>query len=212
MIKINLSKVRKEEKRIPLALDLRGLSPQRLFTVGGEYYAGIVAWIALVVVLGYYWKVKGDIDTLKRELNRLNQEKVALQVQAKKFIEEKKNLENSIASIKKEIQEIEKSKDIIVGLKSYYNVFNSSFDYYTLLPATSWFSLYKQTLDIEKEAIKVELDLNSFDYQSISKYGDLLSKNSRSVELSQMERRVNPYGFEYYVVKFFAEKPLQGGR
>ncbi len=212
MIKINLAKVKKEEKRISLALDLKGLSPQGLFKVGGEYYAGIMAWIALAVVLGYYWRVKGEVDTLKEELNRLNQEKVALQAKAKEFTEEKKNLEDSIASIKREIQGIEKSKDIIVGLKSYYNVFNSSLEYYTLLPATSWFSLYKQTLDMEREAIKVELELNSFDYQSISKYGDLLSKNSRSVELFQMERRANPYGFEYYVVRFVAEKPFQGER
>lgn len=212
MIKINLAKVKKEERRITLIEDLKALKLQNLLKVSGVYYAGILAWIAFAVVLGYYWVVNQEIDKLRRELERINQEKTILQAQAKRFLEEKKSLEDSIARIRKDIEDIQKSKDIIVGLKNYYNFFNSNLSSYTSnTPKGSWISVYNQSLDIDGGVLKVEININSFDYQSISTYGTLLGKNAQKVYLSQVERKVNPHGFEYYGARFTTEKNIGGG-
>ncbi len=216
MIRINLAKVRREEKKKGLSLDLstlKGLKVQDLFKAGGEYYAGIVLWIAVLGALGYYWKVNKEKEALKAELDRLNAEKTRLQAQAKKFLDERKAIDERIAKIKKEIQDIERSKDIILGLKAYYEPFNSGFLFYTTyVPRTSWVSSYKQSINIDNQTLTTELEVNSFDYNSLSNYGKTLGSGSQRVMFTQLDRKVNPYGFEYYSIKLSAERPLQEGR
>ncbi len=216
MIRINLAKVRREEKKKGLSLDLstlKGLKVQDLFKAGGEYYAGIVLWIAVLGALGYYWKVNKEKEALKAELDRLNAEKTRLQAQAKKFLDEKKAIEERIAKIKKEIQDVERSKDIIVGLKAYYEPFNSGFSFYmSYVPKAAWISSYRQSLDINQQKLTSELEINSFDYESLSSYGKALSNASQRASLAQLERKLNPHGFEYYSARISSERNLQEGR
>ncbi len=216
MIRINLARVRKEEAKRGIAFDLSSLKTlkvQDLLKAGGEYYVGLLLWLGVVGILVYYWKVKGEVDSLKAELNNLNAEKTRLQAQVEKFLNEKKAIEERIASIKKNIQGIESSKDIIIRLKAYYEPFNSGFSLYTSkVPRTSWISSYRQSLDISQGRLTSELEISSFDYDSLSLYSKALSNASQDVYLSQLERKVNPYGFEYYSAKLSSEKSLQEGR
>ncbi len=216
MIKINLAKVRKEEAKRGIAFDLsslRTLKVQDLLKAGGEYYAGLLLWLGVVAVLGYYWKVRQDVEHLKAEINNLNAERARLQAQAKKFLDEKKAIEERIAKIKKEIQDVERSKDIIVGLKAYYEPFNSGFFFYTsYVPRASWVNSYKQSLDLEKQTLISELEINSLDYNGLSRYGKSLGEGSQRALLTKLERKVNPHGFEYYSIKITAERQLKEGR
>ncbi|MFN3870618.1 MAG: PilN domain-containing protein [Aquificaceae bacterium] len=213
MIKINLAKEKKERRKISPGFDLKGFDVKKLTKAGGEYYLGLLAWIVLAVMVVYYFKIEKEVSTYKEELNRLNQEKIGLQTQAKKLLEEKKSLEDRIADIKKQIEDLERSKDIIAGLKNYYQVFNSSLDFYTsYVPKGSWVNSYRQTLDIDQEVVKTTMDINSFDYQSISSYGTLLGKNSQKIMISPVERKLNPAGFEYYSAKIDLEKGIREER
>ncbi len=216
MIRINLARVRKEEAKRGIAFDLsslKTLKAQDLLKAGGEYYAGLLLWLGVVGILAYYWKVKGEVDSLKVELDNLNAEKTRLQAQAGRFLDEKKAIEERIAKIKKDIQDIERSKDIIIGLKAYYEPFNSGFLLNTSrVPRTSWISSYRQSLDISQGKLTSELEISSFDYSSLSLYSKALSNSSQGVYLSQLERKVNPHGFEYYSAKLSSEKSLQEGR
>lgn len=213
MIKIDLSKVRKEEKRKVQFADfskLKSVRVENLLKAKGEYYAGIILWIGLFALIGYYWKINEERNKLRTELSRLNAEKSNLQVQMSEILRERRLLEERVASLRKEIQEIEKSRDIILGLKSYYEHFNSGFTFYTsYIPRSSWISSYKQTLNPETQTLTTELEINSFDYQSIGNYGKAIERSSQKVALSNMERKVNPHGFEYYSIKLSAEKPLR---
>ncbi len=216
MIKINLAKVRKEEAKRGITFDLsslKTLNVKDLFKARGEYYAGFLLWLGVVAVLGYYWKVNQDVEHLKAEINNLNAEKARLQAQEKKFIDEKEAIDKRIAEIKKEIQDVERSKDIIVGLKAYYEPFNSSFFFYTsYVPKASWVSSYKQSLDLEKHTLVSELEINSLDYNGLSRYGKSLGEGSQRALLTKLERKVNPHGFEYYSIKITAERQLKEGR
>ncbi|MEJ7554684.1 MAG: hypothetical protein WKI50_01950 [Aquificaceae bacterium] len=216
MIRINLAGVRKKKARKGIALDLSSLKTievQDLFKVRGEYYAGLFLWLGVVGILAYYWKVKGEVDSLKVELDNLNAEKTRLQAQAGRFLDEKKAIEERIAKIKKDIQDIERSKDIIIGLKAYYEPFNSGFFLYTSrVPRASWISSYTQSLDISQGKLTSELEINSFDYDSLSLYSKALSNASQGVYLSQLERKINPHGFEYYSARISSERNLQEER
>ncbi|WPM32740.1 septum formation initiator family protein [Hydrogenobacter sp. T-2] len=216
MIRINLAKVRKEEGKRGIAFDLSSLKTlkvQDLLKAGGEYYVGLLLWLGVVGILAYYWKVKAEVDSLKAELDNLNAEKTRLQAQAEKFLNEKKAIEERIARIKKGIQDIESSKDIIIGLKAYYEPFNSGFFLYTSrVPRASWISSYTQSLNINQGKLTSELEISSLDYESLSLYSKALSNASQGVYFSQLERKVNPHGFEYYSAKLSSEKSLQEGR
>ncbi|MCS7307426.1 MAG: hypothetical protein NZ526_02615 [Aquificaceae bacterium] len=216
MIKINLAKVRKEKASAITSFDLsslKNLRVQELFKAGGEYYAGAAAWLAVVAILGYHWKIAQEKEALKAEVDRLKAEKMRLESQAKGFLERKNQIEERISTLRKEIQDIERSKDIVIGLKSYYIPFNSGFHFYTAYaPKASWIKSYKQTLDMHGQTLKVELDVNSLDYSSLGAYGSFLAKNSQKVTFTSLERNVNPYGFEYYTMKVTAEKSLENRR
>lgn len=212
MIKIDLSRIRKEErKRVapPQLSSLKEVRLESLLKMGAEYYAGLFFWACLIALLAYYWKVEKDKATIKAELDRLNAEKTNLQAQVGRFSEERKRLEESIASIKREIENVEKGKDIIVGLKSYYDYFNSGLSLYTsYVPKSSWISTYKQTLNLQTNTLSTELEINAFDYQALSSYGKVVEQVSQKVNLSTMERKLNPHGFEYYSLKLNAERPI----
>ncbi len=216
MIRINFARVRKEEAKRGIAFDLSSLKTlkvQDLFKAGGEYYAGLLLWLGVVGILVYYWKVKGEVDSLKVELDNLNAEKTRLQAQAGRFLDEKKAIEERIAKIKKDIQDIERSKDIVIGLKAYYEPFNSGFLLNTSrVPRASWISSYTQSLDISQGKLTSELEINSFDYDSLSLYSKALSNASQGVYLSQLERKINPHGFEYYSARISSERNLQEER
>lgn len=216
MIKINLAKVKKTSEERSIAVDIKAIKSlkiQELLKAGTEYYAGLVLWIGALAVLGYYWKINQNINSLRAELNRLNAEKAKIQKESSSFLEEKKFIEEKINRIKQEIQDIERSKDIISGLKAYYQPFNSGFLFYTTyVPGASWVSSYKQSLDLENQTLLTELEINSLDYAGISNYGQSLAKGSRKLMLTQVERKLNLHGFEYYSVKLNAERSLQEGR
>lgn len=212
MIKINLARVRKGKPEgvhagIPA---VPKIEIRELFKVGGEYYAGLLLWLVFVGMLGYYWKATSDIKALKEEVNRLKVEKTRLQGQAQRFMEEKNRIEKNIARLREEIQDIDRGKDIITTLKAYYEPFNSGLSFYTsYVPRTSWMSSYKQTFDINQGLLKVELEINSLDYRSLSLYGNTLSRGSQKVLLTQVERKVNAHGFEYYSAKLTTERQLR---
>lgn len=214
MIKINLLKA--TEKKRGIAIDLAALKAvkiQDLLKAGSIYYAGALLWIIVLLAIGYYYKLNQEKERLRTKLESLNMEKRMLQAQSKRFLEQKKALEEDIAHLKAQIQDIDRSKDIIVGLKSYYKPFNNSLDIYTVsLPPPSWISTYKQSLDINTQIVKSELDINTFDYKSIGRYGRLVGSKSRKVAISPVERKTTPTGFEYYNAKFSIEKDIHEGR
>jgi len=213
MIKINLAKVKREKTQKGISFDissLKTLKVQELFKAGGEYYAGVFLWLGVVAVLGYYWKLKTERDNLKNQLDTLNAQKVQLQAQAGRFRDEKKQIEETIANLNKQIQKVEKSKDIIVGLKAYYETFNAGFYLYTSqTPKTSWLTSYRQLLDINQQKLTSEFEISSLDYFSLSSYGKAIESLSQRASFTQLERKLNPHGFEYYTVKLSAEKNLQ---
>ncbi|MCS7262527.1 MAG: hypothetical protein NZ560_03835 [Aquificaceae bacterium] len=214
MIKINLIGDKEKKKGKSLALDLtalRGLRLQDLSKLGVEYYAGLAAWLILPLVLAYYWNVNKERASLKAELDRLNAEKTSLQARANKFLEEKKALEDSIATLKKSIQEIEGRREIIFGLKTYYEPFSRGLDFYSSrVPKTAWINSYRQNLDISKQTLGTELEIGALDYASLTSYGRALNLLPGKASLSQLERKTTPNGFEYYTAKLSAEINIEG--
>jgi hypothetical protein len=212
MIKINLAK-KKEEKELKPAV---GRIPQISLPIQKEkaiYYLSVILWISFALTLLYYLKLHSDMENLRKQLEELNAQKVQLQVKAKKFAEEKKLIENNIRDLENRIRDIDKSKDIIVGLKSYYVPFNNTFLFHVKsVPSVSWISSYKESLDINTSLIKAELELQSLDYYGISNYTKKLASLSRAIEVSSVERKTNQYGFEYYSAKLSTEKTLYGGK
>lgn len=117
MIRINLLKSEQKKKSISIDLTaLKSLKVQDLLKVNSLYYAGAFLWIVVILAAGYYFKLNQDKENLRRKLEELNAEKSRLQAQSKRFLEQKKSLEAEIARLKAQIQDIDKSKDIIVGL------------------------------------------------------------------------------------------------
>lgn len=215
MIKINLLGVKKEKKKT-FAVDLtalKNLKFQDLLKAGGEYYAGLALWVVFALVLVYYWKLDRERASLRAELDRLNAEKTSLQARANKFLEEKKALEESISRLKKSIQEIENSKDIIMGLKAYYEPFSAGLGFYSSqVPRTAWINSYKQSLDISKQTLGAELEIGALDYASLTSYGKALNALPGRASVSQLERKTTPGGFEYYTAKLNAEFHFSEGR
>ncbi|MGB9873906.1 MAG: hypothetical protein ACPLRS_02945, partial [Hydrogenobacter sp.] len=167
MIKINLvEKKEREELKPTVEIPKMGIPIKKEQAI---YYLAPILWLSFVVVLLYYLKIRSDVENLKKQLDQLNAQKVQLQVKAKKFAEEKKLIENSIKDLENKIKDIDKSKDIIVGLKSYYAPFNNTlFFHVKSVPSVSWISSYKESLDINTLLIKAELELQSLDYYGIS--------------------------------------------
>lgn len=209
MIKINLVKEKKEKGKAFDLSALKGVKVQDLLKAGAEYYLGIVAWIALIPVGGYYWKLTKERDALKFELDRLNAEKARLQARANEMLKQKKELENTIANIKKQIQDIENSKNIMIGLKAYYEQFIIGLNFYSSrVPKTAWLNSYRQNLDINQQVLKSEFDINALDYESLTSYGNLLNASIGKVSMSQLEKKTTPNGYEYYSAKLSTERPI----
>ncbi len=211
MIRINLVKKREkvEVERIRLGKEKIARAIPKVPKV--EYVLALIAWLAVVLMLAYYFRLSSERSKLRVEVDSLNAQKIQLQSRAKKFLEEKKTIEGRIASLESKVKDIERSKDILVGLKSYYQPFNQSLLSYTKsVPSVSWISSYSQSLDINGGSIKTDMELQSLDYKGISAYGERLSSMSRSVNLTSLERKVNQYGFEYYTVKLSTERKLPG--
>ncbi len=216
MIKINLAKERERkrllEKEIKPAVGLPkiGIPIKREASV---YYLSAILWLCVILTGIYYYRLSSEREQIKREIDQLNAQKIQLQAKAKRFMEEKKAIERSIADLENRIKDIEKSKDILIGLKSYYVPFNQTFlSYVKSAPSISWISSYRQTFDINNPAIKTEMELQSLDYSGISYYSKRLAQLSKVVNVSSVERKVNQYGFEYYSARLTAEKSLYGGR
>ncbi len=214
MIKINLLRGEKKKKSVSIDLSaLKTVKIQDLFKIGSLYYAGGFLWLVTLLILGYYFKLNQEKKELSLKLEELNMERLKLQAQAKRFSEEKKLLEGEIERLKAQIQDIDRGKDIILGLKSYHYPFNKSLDAYIMsLPRVSWISNYKQSLDISTQTVKSELVINTFDYQSLGVYGRLIKATSQKIAISPVERKTTPSGFEYYTAKLSIEKPIQEGR
>jgi len=212
MIKINLVKDKKEKKRLEKELK----APSVALKVERDkalLYASAGLWLIFVALLVYNFKLSSDIEKVKKEVDELNAQKTSIQAKAKKFLEEKQAIEQSIAALESRIRDVEKGKDILVGLKSYYEPFSQTlFSYANTAPSMSWITSYRQNLDLNNGVISTELDFNSFDYESIGKYTKSLESKSDSVKLSSLERKVNEYGFEYYTVKLTSERKLTGGQ
>jgi hypothetical protein len=129
----------------------------------------------------------------------------------KRISEEKKGIESEISALKTEMDAIERSKDILIGLKSLYEPFNNSFiSFSSSVPSVSWMFTYSQSLDIETRKLKTEFDLSSFDYASISSYANSLRKKNAEVFISAIERKTTPNGYEYYYTKLISEKSIGG--
>ncbi|MFN3813420.1 MAG: hypothetical protein ACK4SM_02200 [Aquificaceae bacterium] len=213
MIKINLVKKREKVEVGKARLEKEKIVKAIPKVPKVEYVLALFAWFAIVLMLVYYFRLSSERSKLRAEVDSLNAQKVQLQSKAKKFLEEKKVIEERIASLEGRLRNIERSKDILVGLKSYYQPFNQSlFSYTRSVPSISWISSYNQSLDINSGSIKTDIELQSLDYKGISLYSEELSSTSRSVSLTSLERKVNQHGFEYYTVRFSAERKLSEWR
>lgn len=86
---------------------------------------------------------------------------------AKRISEEKKGIESEISTLKTKMDAIERSKDILIGLKSLYGPFNNSFiSFSSSVPPVSWMFTYSQSLDMENIKLKTEFDLSSLTMQA----------------------------------------------
>jgi seryl-tRNA synthetase len=160
---------------------------------------------------GWYLKTSKEITEIKREIDQLQAEKNRLEGMAKRISEEKKKMESEISALRAQLDMIERSKDILIGLKAFYKPFNDSFvSFSNSVPSVSWTLTYSQSLDIENRKLKTEFDLSSFDYASIGSYANSLKKNNAEVFISGIERKTTPNGYEYYSTKLVAEKSVGG--
>lgn len=217
MIRINLIKEQqKGAAKRSFSLDIKSLKSiqlQELFKGSSEYYLGLLLWFAVVGVFAYYLKLTRERAHLEERLKNLNSEKARLQARAKKLIEDTKLVQNRVEELKRKISELQKSKEIIAGLKGYYKPFNSSLSLYTSkVPRSSWLTLYRQSFDLNQNRLISEFELNSFDYESISAYGKMLERSSSLLSFKQIERKLSAHGYEFYTIKLSAENFIQDVR
>jgi hypothetical protein len=214
MIKINLLKEKKTKKTLP-QLTFASLKEIRVGDLlkldKAQYYLSALLWICVLGMGVWYWKISKEITEIKLEIDQLQAEKNRLEGIAKRISEEKKKIESEISALKAEMDMIERSKDILIGLKAFYEPFNNSFiSFSSSIPSVSWTLTYSQSLDIGNRKLKTEFDLHSFDYASISSYANSLRKNNTEVFISGIERKTTPNGYEYYSTKLVAEKSIGG--
>ena len=214
MIKINLLKEKKTKKTLPQPTFafLKEVKVDDLLKLDkAQYYLSVLLWIGVLGMGGWYWKISKEITQIKREIDQLQAEKNRLEGIAKRISEEKKEIESEMSALRAEMDAIERSKDILIGLKAFYEPFNDSFvSFSSSVPSISWTLTYSQSLDIENRKLKTEFDLSSFDYASIGAYANSLKKNNVEVFISGIERKTTPNGYEYYSTKLVAEKSLGG--
>jgi hypothetical protein len=214
MIKINLLKEKKAKKTLPQPTFafLKEVNISDLLKLDkAQYYLSVLLWIGVLGMGVLYWKTSKEIREIKREIDQLQAEKNRLEGIAKRISEEKKEIESEISALKTEMDAIERSKDILIGLKAFYEPFNDSFvSFSSSVPSVSWTITYSQSLDIENRKLKTEFDLSSFDYASIGSYANSLKKNNVEVFISGIERKTTPNGYEYYSTKLVAEKSIGG--
>ncbi len=212
MIKINLLKPERKGRAVDFAA-LKEIKLQEVLKAGPEYYLGFILWLFLLLLIAYNYKLNQDRVSLRKELERLNVEKAQLQARAARFIEERKEIEKRIAGVRKDIESLDKNKDVILGLKSYYEPFNSSFLTYTArIPKISWIGKYGQSLDMEKQRLSVNFEFHSPDYRGITAYSESVGGLSKEAGSLSLERRLNHHGVWYYTAKLSVEKPLSRGR
>jgi hypothetical protein len=206
MIKINLLKEKKAKKTLPQPTFafLKEVNISDLLKLDkAQYYLSVLLWIGVLGMGVLYWKTSKEIREIKREIDQLQAEKNRLEGIAKRISEEKKEIESEISALKTEMDAIERSKDILIGLKAFYEPFNDSFvSFSSSVPSVSWTITYRK--------LKTEFDLSSFDYASIGSYANSLKKNNVEVFISGIERKTTPNGYEYYSTKLVAEKSIGG--
>jgi hypothetical protein len=214
MIKINLLKEKKAKKPSlqPTLVSLKEIRVGDLLKLDKtQYYLSALLWIGVLGMGGWYLKTSKEITEIKREIDQLQAEKNRLEVMAKRISEEKKKIESEISALRAEADTIDRSKDILIGLKAFYEPFNDSFvSFSNSVPSVSWTLTYSQSLDIEHRKLKTEFDLYSFDYASIGSYANSLKKKNVEVFISGIERKTTPNGYEYYSTKLVAEKSIGG--
>jgi|YNPMSStandDraft_2_1061718.scaffolds.fasta_scaffold05806_3 hypothetical protein len=214
MIKINLLKEKKTKKTLPqpTLASLKEVRVSDLLKLDkAQYYLSVLLWICVLGMGGWYLKTSKEITEIKREIDQLQAEKNRLEGMAKRISEEKKKMESEISALRAQLDMIERSKDILIGLKAFYKPFNDSFvSFSNSVPSVSWTLTYSQSLDIENRKLKTEFDLSSFDYASIGSYANSLKKNNAEVFISGIERKTTPNGYEYYSTKLVAEKSVGG--
>jgi len=214
MIKINLLKEKKTKKTLPqlTPASLKEVKVSDLLKLDkAQYYLSVLLWICVLGMGVLYWKTSKEITEIRREIDQLQAEKNRLEGMAKRISEEKKKIESEISALRAQLDMIERSKDILIGLKAFYEPFNDSFvSFSNSVPSVSWTITYSQSLDIENRKLKTEFDLSSFDYASIGSYANSLRKNNTEVFINGIERKVTPNGYEYYSTKLVAEKSVGG--
>ena len=214
MIKINLLKEKKTKKTLPQPTfaSLKEVKVSDLLKLDkAQYYLSVLLWICVLGMGVLYWKTSKEITEIRREIDQLQAEKNRLEGMAKRISEEKKKMESEISALRAQLDTIERSKDILIGLKAFYEPFNDSFvSFSNSVPSVSWTITYSQSLDIENRKLKTEFDLSSFDYASIGSYANSLRKNNAEIFISGIERKTTPNGYEYYSTKLVAEKSVGG--
>jgi len=214
MIKINLLKEKKTKKTLPqlTPASLKEVKVSDLLKLDkAQYYLSVLLWICVLGMGVLYWKTSKEITEIRREIDQLQAEKNRLEGMAKRISEEKKKIESEISALRAQLDMIERSKDILIGLKAFYEPFNDSFvSFSNSVPSVSWTITYSQSLDIENRKLKTEFDLSSFDYASIGSYANSLRKNNAEIFISGIERKTTPNGYEYYSTKLVAEKSVGG--
>ncbi|ADC88685.1 hypothetical protein Thal_0047 [Thermocrinis albus DSM 14484] len=206
MIRINLVKERRDKPSFRMPFPVGKPTAVKGLPKGVLPYAALLLWTVPVLLFLYHLHISRRLEEEERELQDLRVQKQFLQAKAKKLSEEKKMLEERIKTLEKSLKDVEDSKDILMGLKGYYLSFNNTMrhllDY---MPPTLYVNSYQQNLDMATGLIKAEVSVESLDYSSIGSYTRRVSQSNRSLLVNQMERKVNPYGFEYYTAKIAVE-------
>lgn len=214
MIKINLLGKYKSKSSVTTELskleNLKNIRVEDLFKPDKSiYYISVILWLAPVLSGLYYLKLSNDKSTLKESLEKIKLKKAQLEAQRKSLLERERQIQESIKSLQSKIQDIQKSKDILIGLKAYYSPFKNYLNLYTTrIPNNTWIYEYRQVVDFNNNRISTEIKFASLDANAIGSYGNLVKASSSKYYITNVERKVGQHGFAYYSASLNLESQL----
>ncbi len=208
MIKINLLKEEKKGRGISLpSLREFSLSKENLIQEGAVKVLLAVSAALVVAELGYLFSLRKTASNLESQKNQLVQERDRWKAKAQRFLVERKRLENEIRAVKDRIDYLVRSKEVILVMKKYYRPFNSSLKYvYTKTPPTVWLYSFSQNQDFG--SISMSMSFSAYDINTIDEFFSILDKEYSTPIIQSIQRKLNPYGIEYYVSNIKSSKVI----
>lgn len=214
MIKVNLLKEQKSRSSITAELsklrNLKTVKVEDLLKVEKSvYYVSPFLWLIFLLSGLYYFKLSNEKIFLSGSIEDIKARGLHLQARRQGLLETEKQLQENIRLFQAKIQDIDRSKDILINLKSYYSPFKNYMNLYTTkIPSTIWVHEYKQVVDLNNNLVSTEIKFSSLDPKSIGSYGNLAKIHSLKYYITSVERNVGQHGFAYYSANLNVESPL----